>query len=274
MNVEETKKIIQSKIEAESLTKQVRNEIKSYIHEKQNLREGFKETFKLLIKSQDKIKESIDNQQNAMIKQLQENQLALTEGLDKNRLAITQGFDKIDEIKKWDLQQLPGYEAIEEEKESEASEEPEEFSDAEESILYKISNRDLNKMNDEYPDDDRLVYMTKKDIEKVFIKSPNINKYKIKFDGNTEEVTVINKPITLSYGESDMDKNLMNKGSIDLLQSYGLELPSYYKDKSLKKLQEALEKSQAISSEYKDKIKNVADYNYVEGKNIATMTQK
>ena len=38
----------------------------------------------------------------------------MTEGLDKNRLAITSGFDKMDEVKKWDLQQLPGYEAIEE----------------------------------------------------------------------------------------------------------------------------------------------------------------
>ena len=57
-----------------------------------NLREGFKETCKPLIKSQDKVKESIDNQQNAMIKQ--ENQLALTEGLDKSRLAITQGLIK------------------------------------------------------------------------------------------------------------------------------------------------------------------------------------
>ena len=79
MDIEETKKIIQSKIAAESFTKQVRNEIKSYIHEKQNLREGFKETFKPLIESQDKVKESIDSQQNAMIKQLQENQLAFTE---------------------------------------------------------------------------------------------------------------------------------------------------------------------------------------------------
>ena len=113
MDVEETKKIIQSKIEAEAVTKQVRNEIKSYIHEKQNLREGFKESLEPLITSQDKVKESIDKQQNAMIEQLQKNQLALTEGLDKNRLAITQGFDKMDEVKKWDLQQLPGYEAIE-----------------------------------------------------------------------------------------------------------------------------------------------------------------
>ena len=113
MDVEETKKIIQSKIEAEYLTKQVRDNVKNYIDEKQNLREGFKETFEPLIESQDKVKESIDNQQNAMIEQLQKNQLALTEGLDKKRLAITQGFDKMDEVKKWYLLQLPGYEAIE-----------------------------------------------------------------------------------------------------------------------------------------------------------------
>ena len=77
----------------------MRSTIKSYIHEKQNLREGFEETFKPLIGSQDKVKESVDKQQNAMIEQLQKNQLALTEGLDKNRLAITQGFDKMDEVK-------------------------------------------------------------------------------------------------------------------------------------------------------------------------------
>ena len=89
MNLEETKKIIQNEIEAEALTKNVRSQIKTFIHQKQNVREGFKETFQPLIESQDKVKASIVNQQNAMIKQLQENQLALTEGLDKNRLAIT-----------------------------------------------------------------------------------------------------------------------------------------------------------------------------------------
>ena len=108
MDLEETKKIIQSKLEAEAATKNMRSKIKFYIHEKQNLREGYKETFKPLIKSQDKVKESIDNQQNAMIEQLQKHQLALTEGLDKNRLAITQGFDKMDEIKKRDLPTITG----------------------------------------------------------------------------------------------------------------------------------------------------------------------
>ena len=77
------------------------------------MREGFKETFKPLIKTSEAVKTSIDTQQNKLIKQLQDNQLALTEGLDKNRLAITSGFDKMDEVKKSDLLQLPGYEAIE-----------------------------------------------------------------------------------------------------------------------------------------------------------------
>ena len=114
MNIEETKKIIQNKIQADEAARQVRSQIKTYFHEKQNMREGFTETFKPLIETSEKVKESIDTQQNKLIKQLQENQLALTEGLDENRLAITSGFDKMDEVKKWDLQQLPGYEAIEE----------------------------------------------------------------------------------------------------------------------------------------------------------------
>ena len=114
MNIEEYKKLARNKIEADDLTRQVRDVIKITKWQKQNVREGFKETFKPLIKSQDSIKKSIDEQQNATIAQLQANQLALTQGLNQNRLAITEGFDKLDEVKKWDLAQLPGFEAIEE----------------------------------------------------------------------------------------------------------------------------------------------------------------
>ena len=122
MNIEETKKIIQNKIEADESAREVRGQIKTYIHEKQNLREGFKETFKPLIETSEKVKESIDTQQNKLIEQLQKNQLALTQGFEGNRKAITSGFDKMDEVKKWDLEQLPGYEAIEKpEKEDEAA---------------------------------------------------------------------------------------------------------------------------------------------------------
>ena len=102
-----------------------------HINERQNAREGFTETFKPLIETSEAVKTSIDTQQNKLIKQLQDNQLALTDGLQANRKAITSGFDKMDEVKKWDLQQLPGLEAIEEEKEEEDEEE--------EDILEKIN---------------------------------------------------------------------------------------------------------------------------------------
>ena len=71
MDLEETKKIIQNKIEAEALTRNVRIQIKSYIDQKQILREGFTETFKPLIESQEAVKASIDKEQKPMIEQLQ-----------------------------------------------------------------------------------------------------------------------------------------------------------------------------------------------------------
>ena len=142
MDLKETKKIIQNKITADEAAREVRSQIKTYIHEKQSLREGFTETFKPLIETSEKVKESIDTQQNKMIEQLQKNLLASTEGLNKNRLAITSGFDKMDEVKRSDFIQLPGFEAIEHPEMKETSK-PEIKRNE---IVYKISNRDLNKI--------------------------------------------------------------------------------------------------------------------------------
>ena len=145
MDLEETKKIIRNKITADEAAREVRSQIKTYIHEKQNLREGFTETFKPLIETSEKVKTSIDTQQNKLIEQLQKNQLALTEGFEGNRKAITSGFDKMDEVKRWDLQQLPGCEAT-----MDAIEEPEkededegEDEDEDEDIIEKM--KILNK---------------------------------------------------------------------------------------------------------------------------------
>ena len=88
MDIQEYRKRARNKIEADALTQQVRDVIKITKWQKQNMREGFKETFKPLIKSQDSIKKSIDDQQNATIAQLEKNQLALTQGFEQfNRLA-------------------------------------------------------------------------------------------------------------------------------------------------------------------------------------------
>lgn len=83
MNIKQTKKLFKESIESESVTKQVRDRIKKTTWQKQNMREGFTETFDPLIQSRDKVKKTIDKQQDSLIKQLKENQQAITTGLDR-----------------------------------------------------------------------------------------------------------------------------------------------------------------------------------------------
>ena len=241
MNLEETKKIIENKIEAEALTKQVRKEIKSYIDQKQNVREGFKETFQPLIASQDAVKTSIDNQQNKLIEQLQENQLALTEGLNKNRLAITQGFDKIDEVKKWDLQQLPGFEAIEEPGMKETEE-----------ILsepgYWISNNDLKLLlggdeSDFTPEDEEIGKIAKEHYDEMSQNKLNIDKCGIKVNLDDPKNPILKvvkrdyreelKEGVVTFDDSDLNKGLLNKKFDDILKELKLPLPSRIKNRKL-----------------------------------------
>ena len=88
MDVEEYKKIAQNKLEAEALTKKVRDKIKTTIWGKQNMRKGFKETFQPLIESQDSVKESIDKQQEATIEQLKKINLLLQVGYKEINLQL------------------------------------------------------------------------------------------------------------------------------------------------------------------------------------------
>ena len=135
------------------------------------MREGFRESFKPLIlqfekpedsdeeeteedRKKKKITENVFTQnlalmkkQDSQIKQLQDNQEAITNKLNQNRLAITEGFDKLDEVKRWDLQQLPGFAATEdsqeksEDEEDEEEEEEEKGATTEKKRYYKIRHR-------------------------------------------------------------------------------------------------------------------------------------
>ena len=244
------------------MTRNVRSQIKSYIHEKQNLGEGFKETFKPLIETSEAVKTSIDTQQNKLIKQLQDNQLALTAGLEGNRLAITSGFDKMDEVKKWDLDQLPGYEAIEESGKEELEKKPYE-SKLRDTDFYNITHRNLNKLIGEkiYPDDDEKEIMTVKDISKIYRKSPIVTR--LRFNHLTNEVFLDDdkpKITTVTFEKKQMDKYLNNKESIDLLNFYSLKLPSEYKDKSLEEFQKAFDKGMDVAANLKKPIKDVVIY--------------
>ena len=100
MDIQEIKKYSKNKIEADDLTKQVRRRIKETAWEKQNLREGFSETFQPLIsqfeKPEDPEKKNIFTQNQEMLR----NQLALTEGLKANEKAITDGLTVNQELQK------------------------------------------------------------------------------------------------------------------------------------------------------------------------------
>ena len=267
MDVEEIKKIIQDKIEADEAASEVRKSIKSYIHQKQDAREGFTETFKPLIETSEKVKESVDNQQNKLIKQLQENQLALTQGFESNRKAITSGFDKMDEVKKWDLGQLPGYEAIEE-----ADEEYESLGISEKikilNARIKKNYNTLGELNDlenkavEEGNEDEEKYYIKK-YEEVLRENKELEKERKILQKILEKESgeSVEKPkiTTLEYKKDEMDKFLNNKESIDLLNFYGLKLPSKYKD-SMDELQKAFEKGMQETANLKKDIKHVAEY--------------
>ena len=61
MDIEEAKNFARNKIEADTLTQQVRDVVKITKWQKQDMREGFKETFNPLIESQDSVKKVLIN---------------------------------------------------------------------------------------------------------------------------------------------------------------------------------------------------------------------
>ena len=133
--------------------------------------------------------------------------------------------------------------------------------------IYRLRGRE-HKINQ---DDENLVRIRKGDLDDILSeKLYDKDKYELKFiDRNKRILKMVEKNLgreskkrTVPFSNSDLDENLMNKKSNDLLYFYSLKLPSYYKDKSLKELQEALKESTKILSNYKAAIKNVAIYDY------------
>ena len=282
MNIEETKKIIQNKIQADEAAQQVRSQIKTYIHEKQNVREGLKETFKPLIETSEKVKESIDTQQNKLIKQLQENQLALTEGLEDNRKAITSGFDKMDEVKKWDIEQLPGYEAIEEPEKEEDEDE-----DEDEDKYYKISLDDFNIIKGGEPDfndpqgkellsfsSDYLKSILSKgnfDEKKYFLKVDNVERlvkvFKKQKDGEPPEGVV-------EFTGTDLNRGLNFGLAVKFLEENELPLPESIQGKSHQNIQKYQRRSERLIDQYKTILANKAKFKTRKGKTIAVALNK
>ena len=280
MDLEETKEIIQNKITADEAACEVRSQIKTYIHEKQNAREGFTETFKPLIKTSEKVKESIDTQQNKLIKQLQENQLALTQGFESNRKAITSGFDKMDEVKKWDLEQLPSYEATEKPEMEDEDSKIKEY----ENEKFKMLNRDLYFITgkEEY-NKEGTTEIKRKDLVELWNEFAFLIKdeYEIGYAGNPEFKTLMivkkqektqeteekkepkEKPV--KFGDTDFDSGLYNNESIKFLEENDLPRPSSIQNESYNTIKRIQRKSERLLNDYKQILTNKAKFKISKG---------
>ena len=90
MDLQRLKQISEAKIKTGILTKEVRDTLKEYKHNKQDLQLGLSETFKPIIKAQEETKQTIDDKQDKLIEQLQKNQRAITSGLENIELLAIQ----------------------------------------------------------------------------------------------------------------------------------------------------------------------------------------
>ena len=82
MDIERIKKLSDAKINAGNATKRVRFALKEYEHDTQDVQEQLSEVYKPIVKTQEDIKETVDNKQDRLLEQLKENQKALTSGLE------------------------------------------------------------------------------------------------------------------------------------------------------------------------------------------------
>ena len=225
MDIEELKKFAKNKIEADDLTKQVRQRIKETIWEKQNLREGFTETFKPLIsqfeKPEDPKTKNIFTQNQEMLRNqlaltegLRDNQLALTQGLKDNRKAITQGFSQIERLA--DMRELPGVEAIEDEAQAPIAKEAQApIAKEAQAPIAKEAQAPIAKFNVE--DFDRNI--TKELKDKLEIKGYNHNP-SYYFDKDVPEIYSL--IIKVNEDLENVGKDIVNTSSIVNIEGYYL----------------------------------------------------
>ena len=196
MDIEEMKKYSQNKIEADNLIKQVRQRIKETTWEKQNLREGFSETFKPLIsqfeKPEDPKAQNIFTQNQKML----QNQLALTEGLKENQKAITDGFSQFERLA--DMQELPQVENKDEidpdlnpvrQKEILKYNLEKNFDEEDKQILVLLDYPQPNELLEKDPNEINEIYkMVKNDVKEIGYQIGALKRTKNKTEEQEEEL--------------------------------------------------------------------------------------
>ena len=216
MDLEQMKKFIKKKIESDNVSKEVRDIIKITNWQKQDSREGFTESFKPLIESQEKVSEEINKQKKETIDQLRANQEAIT----KSQLALTDG------IKRLALEYNKG--------EGEDGAKGEDGDDKFEDALEKL-DKGGNKAED--VDDEKKVI------------------FKIKDQFNEKDIDYLQKlglknPNTILYLSNEEIKDEIKKANIKIKKLNGDKL-SYHNKKEYDK-KESADNLQKLIQKYKD----------------------
>ena len=210
MDIEEIKKYSKNKIEAEDLIKQVRQRIKETTWEKQNMREGFSETFKPLIsqfeKPEDPKQRNIFTQNEEMLR----NQLALTEGLKANQKAITDGFSQFECLA--DMQELPGVEAVEDEEDKAPL-------PKEDKSPFVIDKPPIAKFNVE----DFNKYLNNKEAQDILGNNGYDNLPAYYFDKNVSEISSLINNVNSDL--RDLNKNIQNTAIFENRDGYYFARP-------------------------------------------------
>ena len=118
-------------------------------------------------------------------------------------------------------------------------------------LANKAKEENDFKMAEYYLDRTKEEYDSIKEMEEELVRLQQTSEESVKNPITTT---------TLKYGKEQMDKYLSKKETVDLLNFYGLKLPSEYKDSSLEEFQEAFDKGLKETANYKKNIKDVANY--------------
>ena len=105
--------------------------------------------------------------------------------------------------------------------------------------------------------------MSFKDINYLYKVTPmDKNRHRLKYDIIKGKAYLKDmKPLTtVEYSKDEMNKYLTNKKTVEILDNFGLKLPSQYRNKSMEEFQEAFDKGMEVAVNLKRKIKNVAKY--------------
>ena len=172
----------------------------------------------------------------------------------------------MDEIKKWDLLQLPGYEAIDDgDGDGDGVESMIEPKDLDAKV--KIKRKDYFKIIGSkyvHGDPEEIINTDLKNLAHYLID------FNYKYDTNKNMITVGKKPESIAqFKFEDLDEGLVNKEAKDILDEYGYRLQSNYVEKTIESIERKIKSVESNLFSIKSHFKNTVFFDHTEGLDLA-----